>query len=136
MTDGARPEITERLELREQDIDSLGHLNQARYHDLLGAARRRLLRQGFPGATNGDGTFVIARTELDYHREVRLDDRWVDARARISRVGTKSVTIDNELVRPDGIVAARGQAVMVAWDREARRSRPLSDGERAAYGGE
>lgn len=130
-----RPEVTNRLTLSASDIDGLGHLNQARYHDLLGAARMRVLTQAFTEGTDQAGTFVVARTELNYHREVRLADDYVDVSARIAGVGTKSVTIENEIVRPEGIVAARGVTIMVAWDRQSRRSRFVSDAERAAYGG-
>ena len=55
--------------------------------------------------------------------------------AEIAGVGTKSITINNQINRPDGIVAARGVVIMVAWDREGRCSRPVSAAERAAYGG-
>jgi acyl-CoA thioester hydrolase len=131
-TDG--PDVTLRIALTESDIDDLGHLNQARYHGLLGQARQRLLSHDFAGAPGREGTFVLAHAELDYYREVRLADAYVDARARIVRVGTKSVTIENELLRPEGALAARGSVVMVAWDRDARRSRDISAAERAAYG--
>jgi acyl-CoA thioesterase FadM len=131
-TAGAPLEVTERITLRERDMDGLGHLNQARYHDLLGVIRRRLLRSWFDEASP-DGVFVVVRTELEHRREVRLGDGYVYAHAQIVRVGTKSVTINNQVIRPDGIVAASGVATMVAWDREGRRSRPISDAERAVY---
>ena len=117
------------------DIDGLGHLNQARYHGLLGEARHRLLTRNFPGDDGVEGTFVVARAELDYHNEVRLADGYVDVRARIIQIGTKSITIENDIIRPDGILAARGIAIMVAWDRVHRRSRPVSDAERSVYDG-
>jgi acyl-CoA thioester hydrolase len=129
------PEVTERIELSPADIDGLGHLNQARYHGLLGEARFRLLTRSFPEANRVDGTFVLARVELDYHHEVRLVDGYVDVHARIVRVGTKSITIENELVRPEGVVAATGVVVMVAWNKDQRRSRPVSDAERSVYDG-
>jgi acyl-CoA thioester hydrolase len=131
-TAGAPLAVTERIILSEGDMDGLGHLNQARYHDLLGVIRRRLLRSWFDDATS-DGVFVVVRTELDHRREVRLSDGYVDAKAQIVRIGTKSVTVNNQVIRPDGIVAASGVATMVAWDREGRGSRPISDAERAVY---
>jgi acyl-CoA thioester hydrolase len=134
-----RPEVTTRFTLGPSDIDGLGHLNQGRYHDLLGSARMRVLTEPLDGRGRDpdgrDGTFVVARTELDYRREVRLADGHVDVCARIARVGTKSVTIENEIRRPDGVVAARGVTTMVAWDRDARASRAVSGAERAAFGG-
>jgi acyl-CoA thioesterase FadM len=129
-----RPEVTERMRLSADEIDQLGHLNQARYHDLLGAARHLLLTRASDGVSD-DGSFVVAHIELDYLHEVRLADGYVDVHAQIARVGRKSVQIDNELIRPDGKVAARGLAVMVAWEPAGRRSRLISDAERAVYGG-
>ena len=118
-----------RFTLSEQDIDGLGHLNQSRYHHVVGLARMRVLTESVPVG----GAFVVARTELEYLREVRLADGFVDARAEIIRVGNKSVEIVNQVIRPDGIVAARGVATMVAWDSVARRSRRVSDVERGAF---
>jgi acyl-CoA thioester hydrolase len=131
----AAHETTERIALQESEIDGLGHLNQARYHYLLGRARSRVLREHLPVRDGGERPrFVLARTELDYHREIRLADVYVEARAQVVRVGNKSVQITNELIRPDGSVAASGTATMVAWDPEGRHSRALSDAERSALG--
>jgi acyl-CoA thioesterase FadM len=126
---GRGAEALIRFTLSEQDIDGLGHLNQSRYHHVLGLARMQVLTESVPVG----GAFVVARTELEYLREVRLADGFVDARAEIIRVGNKSVEIVNEVIRSDGIVVARGLATMVAWDSVARRSRPVSDVERAAF---
>jgi acyl-CoA thioester hydrolase len=132
---GERPDVTRQIVLHRSYMDGLGHLNQARYHDLLGSARALVLKRTDLGIVPGEGRFVLARTELDYHREVRLADGYVNVHARIERVGRKSVLVANEVIRPDGTVAASGSATMVAWDPQERRSRPLSDAERAAYGG-
>jgi acyl-CoA thioester hydrolase len=63
---------------------------------------------------------------------VRRADRAVEAALRVSRIGTTSVTIEHELRLPDGTLAAEGSSVLVAWDAEARRPRPLTGEERAA----
>jgi acyl-CoA thioesterase FadM len=131
-----RPDVTRKIVLHKSYMDGLGHLNQARYHDLLGSARALLLMGTSPGSVpGGAGRFVLARTELDYHHEIRLADGYVDVHARVERVGRKSVLIANEVIRPDGTVAASGSATMVAWDPQERRSRALSEAERVAYGG-
>jgi acyl-CoA thioester hydrolase len=118
------------MELAPTDIDRLGHLNQARYHGLLGLIRGKLLVGSFDDEL--DHSFVMAHTDLDHRREVRLEEGHVLLRARIAAIGNKSITIDNELVRADGEIAATGRATMVAWDKTRRRSRPISDAERAA----
>ncbi|HEX2086349.1 MAG TPA: acyl-CoA thioesterase, partial [Solirubrobacteraceae bacterium] len=55
----------------------------------------------------------------------------VEIVVRITRVGGSSVTVDHDIVRNDGEVAASGSSVLVAWDPVERRSRPLREDERA-----
>jgi acyl-CoA thioesterase FadM len=78
--------------------------------------------------------FVLARIELDHLHEIRRDHSPVAVVLRVEAVGRSSVTIAHDIVLPDGTVAAKGSSVLVAWDRDARRSRPLTDDERAALG--
>jgi acyl-CoA thioester hydrolase len=123
------PEARVPITLRWRDMDMLGHLNQAVYHELLEEGRSALFeslgeRGGFP--------FVIARVELDYKAEVRRDHGTVDIVARVQRVGRKSVIVEQEVVRSDGVIAASGITVIVAWDPHARAARELTDEERAA----
>ena len=75
---------------------------------------------------------MLVRVELDYRHEVRRGDDHVDVITRVAGIGRSSVTLDQQILLPDGTVAAEGRAVFVAWDMEARGSRELSDVERAA----
>ena len=118
--------------IRWRDLDLLGHLNQAVYHEFLEEARASL----FTRQTDTRFPFVLARVELDYRAEVRRDHEHVDIAVRIERVGGKSVTIGHDVLLPDGTVAATGISVLVAWDPAARRSRRLTDEERAVLEGQ
>jgi acyl-CoA thioester hydrolase len=118
--------------LRWRDMDMLGHLNQAVYHELLEDGRSALLLS-MEGAASFP--FVLVRVELDYRAEVRKDHGSVDIVTRVERVGSKSITIAHEIVRGDGVVAADGRSVLVAWDPQARGSRALTPDERAALSG-
>ena len=119
-------EARTRVPIRWRDLDPLGHMNQAVYHELLEEGRGALLARGraFP--------FVIAHVELDYRAEVRKDHEAVDVVTRVARVGRTSVTLEERIERLDGTVAASGHAVLVAWDMEARESRELTPEERAS----
>lgn len=126
------PETRVNVPLRWRNLDMLGHLNQAVYHELLEEARGALFQrlfdmEGFP--------FVLARVELDYMHEVRLEHGSVDIVARVAKVGNTSITVSHEVCLPDGTVAAGGSSVLVAWDQDERASRPLSAAERGALGG-
>ena len=104
----------------------LGHLNQSVYHELLEEGRAALFVQ-----VEAMDAFVLARVELDYTAEVRRDHSPIEVVARLTRIGRSSVTVEHEVVRNDGAVAARGSSVLVAWDPSERRSRQLRDDERA-----
>jgi acyl-CoA thioester hydrolase len=121
-------EIRIQVELRWRDLDFLGHLNQAVYHELLEEGRAALFKR--LGMMRGGFFFVLARVELDHRHEVRRDHSPVAIVLRVESVGRSSVTVAHEIELPDGTVAAEGCSVLVAWDREARRSRPLTDEER------
>ncbi|MGH2969917.1 MAG: acyl-CoA thioesterase [Solirubrobacteraceae bacterium] len=123
---GVRTEVP----LRWRDLDLLGHLNQAVYHELLEEGRGAL----FASLEDNTFPFVLAHVSLDYRHEVRRDHGHVVVVSRVGRVGRTSVTTEERIELPDGTLAAEGTAVLVAWDMQARRSRELSETERAALG--
>jgi acyl-CoA thioester hydrolase len=126
-------EVRIEIDLRWRDLDFLGHLNQAVYHELLEEGRGALFER--LGALDGGFFFVLARVELDHRQEIRRDHSPVTVALRVESVGRSSVAVAHDIVRNDGAVAAEGRSVLVAWDREARTSRALTDAERAALGG-
>ncbi len=121
-------EVRTKLGIRWRDLDMLGHLNQAVYHELLEEGRAAAFREL---ARLGDFAFVIARVELDYLNEVRRDHGSVDVVVRPATIGRSSLVVDHAVELPDGTVAASGRSVLVAWDPAARRSRAFTDEERA-----
>lgn len=148
MTDARALQVRSSYPLRRTDLDDLGHLNQAVYHELMEDARARFVAQ--LGAVEGYASsaarptlarncapaqsraFVLARIELDYRREVTMDDGGVDVVTRAESVGRSSIVLGHRVVLADDTVCAEGRAVMVAWDAAERRARPLTDAERAA----
>jgi len=123
-----------RVQLRWRDMDMLGHLNQSVYHELLEEGRAALMTEILrrAGEGHGHGAFVLAHVDLDYHREVRKDDGEVEVQVSVQRAGTSSLTLAHEVRLRDGVVAASGTTVLVAWDPAARGKRSLTDAERAA----
>ncbi len=118
-----------RLQTRWTDFDALGHVTHAAYPVYLDEARDAVLT-----ATVGpfsEFAWVIAHVSLDYEREIVQGTREVVVRSRIAEVGRTSLTFDQEVVRPDGEVAATCRSVLVAWDREARQARVIDERERA-----
>jgi acyl-CoA thioester hydrolase len=118
------------LPLRHRDIDVLGHVNQAVYHELLEEVREALVRRALPDLPFTG--YVLAHVELDYRHEVRMSDRQLIGECRVAALGSSRIELEHRLRLDDGTVAVEGRAVLVAWDEQARRSRPLTDDERAA----
>jgi len=118
------------LPLRHRDMDELGHVNQAVYHELLEDVRSAMFRSALPDLPFTG--YVLARVELDYRREVRITDGHLIGECSVADVGRSRIELSNRLLLPGGDVAVEGRAVLVAWDEQERRSRPLTDDERAA----
>jgi acyl-CoA thioester hydrolase len=118
------------LPLRHRDLDALGHVNQAVFHELLEEVRAAFFRTTLPDLPFTG--YVLAHVELDYRREVRIEDRYLIGECRVASLGRSRVELDNRLVLADGEVAVEGRAVLVAWDEKTRRSRELTENEREA----
>ncbi len=115
-------------------MDMLGHLNQSVYHELLEEGRAQLMTelvQRIGGQADGN-TYVVVHVELDYRNEVRKDHGEIEIVARVAHVGTSSFTVEHDILRPDGTVAATGKTVLVGWNAFQRGKRELSEVERAA----
>jgi acyl-CoA thioester hydrolase len=118
------------LPLRHRDMDALGHVNQAVYHELLEEVRAAFFRHTLPDLPFTG--YVLVHVELDYRREVRIEHRHLLGECRVAELGRSRVELENRLLLPDGDVAVEGRAVLVAWDEQTRQSRQLTQREREA----
>jgi acyl-CoA thioester hydrolase len=120
------------IEIRWRDLDAFNHVNHVVFLTYLEEVRDEWL-----GRVLGDAEFVwgyvIARVEIDYRRELTLDDDAVVARCSLERLGTKSVVTSEAILTRAGETAAEAKAVLVARDSETARSRVITDVERAAF---
>lgn len=130
MTSDAPAAVRLELPLRHRDMDALGHVNQAVYHELLEEVRAALFHSALPDLPFTG--YVLVHVELDYRREVRISDRRLVGECRVGALGRSRIELENRLLLDDGSVAVEGRAVLVAWDEKTRRSRALTEEERAA----
>jgi acyl-CoA thioester hydrolase len=81
----------------------------------------------------GDRGIILARLEVDYLRQLyyRTGER-LCVRSWVTRLGTKSLTVRQELVQDDA-VAIRADVVLVLFDFATDTSRAMTDGERAHW---
>ncbi len=60
------------IQVRWRDIDAKNHVNNATIVTYLETARTELWRQRFGGGI--DIPFVVARVDVEYHRQITIDD--------------------------------------------------------------
>lgn len=123
--------LERRVELRWRDMDAYGHVNNAVYLNYLEEARDAWAQEVL-GKVTDTWDFVLARVAIDFKQELRQGDGAVIVRCVLDSFGRSSVRTREEIVKQDGTISAVAEAVIVARDPQAGRSRPLSDAEREA----
>ena len=118
------------VQLRWSDPDSYGHVNHARALSLLEDARLAWASGMAPTSDGRQPDVILARLEVDYLRQLyyRAGER-LCVRSWITRIGTKSITMRQELIQDDD-VAIRVDAICVLFDYAADATRALTDSER------
>ena len=120
------------IEIRWRDLDAFNHVNHIVFLTYLEEVRDEWLGRVLSDPELVWG-YVIARVEIDYRRELTLEDDVVVARCSLERLGTRSVTTNESIVTRDGETAADAKAVLVARDEKTARSRVITEEERAAF---
>lgn len=119
------------IEIRWADVDAYQHVNNAVYLNYLEEARDEWMEKALDGVTDL-WDWVLARVAIDYRRELRLEDVEAVVSVAVTRVGTASLTLREEIRSREGWLAAEVEAVLVARDQKSGKSRPISDDERKA----
>jgi acyl-CoA thioester hydrolase len=120
------------IEVRWRDLDAFNHVNHVVFLTYLEEVRDEWLGRVLDDPALVWG-YVIARVEIDYRRELTLEDDAIVARCSLERLGTKSVVTSESITTQDGETSAEAKAVLVARDEKTGRSRVISDDERAAF---
>jgi acyl-CoA thioester hydrolase len=120
------------IEIRWHDVDAFHHVNNAVYLTYLEEARDEWLERVLGRNSESLWDFVLARVAIDYVSELTHEDDVVLARCRLEGIGTSSFRTKEQLLAPNGRLAAEAEAVVVARNRAVGGSRALSPSERAA----
>jgi acyl-CoA thioester hydrolase len=117
--------------VRWDDIDALGHVNNAKY---LTYAQEARFHWSFYQFYERNETpyfidMVVARAEVDFVVPIYEGGLFVDVHIWVESVGTSSFTLNYE-ISSNGLLHARIKTVQVAISLETKKSRPLADTER------
>ena len=117
--------------VRWDDIDALGHVNNAKY---LTYAQEARFHWSFYQFYERNETpyfidMVVARAEVDFVAPIYEGGLFVDVHIWVESVGTSSFMLNYE-ISSKGVLHARIKTVQVAISLETKKSRPLADTER------
>ena len=121
------------ISVRWRDMDSMGHVNNAKYIAYLEEARVRWMLT-VPGISMQDRIApVVAANNINYRRPLTWPHD-VMVELYVDRLGSSSVTIGHRIVdQVDADVLYSDGSVVVVWmDTQTGKSAPLPEAVRAA----
>jgi acyl-CoA thioester hydrolase len=112
------------------DTDALGHINNTVLALWFETARNPLFRMFSPDLTLSPETWplIMAHTDYDFVGELKFQHD-VEIRSWVVRIGSKSFTVYHEAWQR-GQLRAKGNAVIVHYDFNTRRSTPIPEDKR------
>ncbi|WP_262175334.1 acyl-CoA thioesterase [Haloarcula laminariae] len=118
------------VDLRFDDLDTYGHVNNVRYGTYLEEARIDYLAEVVGGGSraflaDSDDGIVIKTLDIEFERPIRTADS-VTVGVRVPRLGTTSFPFEYE-VRDGDAVAATGETTVVTYDRAAGEPQPIPE---------
>ena len=114
-----------KIDLRWNDVDRFGHVNNAVFFELFDTAVNNWLAEVGLFQKDSDPICVVARHACDYFLEIKQSDK-VEVALAIEMIGTSSLTYLPALFRfGEDRPAAQGTYVHVAVDRKTRRPTPI-----------
>lgn len=123
------------IPIRYGDMDTLGHVNNAKFLTYLEQARVGYFRDQklWDGGLSERG-MIIARAEIDFRAPMTLDDREAYVWTRVSRLGVKSFDMTHVIMVIRGsqpVVTAESRTVIVVYDYKANATVNLPDAWRS-----
>lgn len=112
--------------IRFNDIDAMGHVNNAVIFTYFEEGRKALFYDAFKESVPGGFNFMVAHLECDYILPVRLEDRLM-LTIWVTSIGTKSFGLAYALVDAANAdrTFAKGSSVQVCYDYRQHRSVPV-----------
>jgi acyl-CoA thioester hydrolase len=118
-----------RDKLRYGDTDRQGHVNNAVFSTFFETGRVELLFSSETDLMGPDGSFVLARLQIDFRKELKWPGE-VEIGTRVVTIGRSSLRFE-QAVFNQGDCIATAETIVVLTDVKTRKSRPFSDAARA-----
>jgi acyl-CoA thioester hydrolase len=116
------PAFSIAVEVRFNDIDGMGHVNNALFLTYLEHCRMRFFTEEAGSRSERDFPFILAHAAIDYRAPLKIGGSPV-VKMWTSRIGGKSWDFDYEIKdSKTGVVYATAKTVQVAYDYQLEKS--------------
>jgi acyl-CoA thioester hydrolase len=110
------------VEVRFNDIDGMGHVNNALFLTYLEHCRMRFFTEEAGSKSERDFPFILAHAAIDYRAPLKIGHHPV-VKMWTSRIGGKSWDFDYEIKdAKTSVVYATAKTVQVAYDYQLEKS--------------
>ncbi|MBS43731.1 MAG: thioesterase [Nocardioides sp.] len=113
------------VQVRFSDVDVYGHVNNVKHVEYFQEARIKLFSELARGSGGAYPGVVVAQCDVEYKVPMMLRAEPYDCWSRITRLGTRSMTVEAEVTDGEGqdaTVLARSRVVLVFFDTATQRS--------------
>jgi acyl-CoA thioester hydrolase len=117
--------------VRWDDLDAMGHVNNAKYLTFAQEARFLWATEEVSGVMKETSLIgmVVARAEIDFISPIYEGGKFVDVEITVGKIGNSSFDM-LFTISDNGTVLAKVKTVQVTVSVETMKSRPLTDNER------
>jgi acyl-CoA thioester hydrolase len=117
--------------VRWDDLDAMGHVNNAKYLTFAQEARFLWATEEFSGVMKETSLIgmVVARAEIDFISPIYEGGKFVDVEITVGKIGNSSFDM-LFTISDNGTVLAKVKTVQVTVSVETMKSRRLTDNER------
>lgn len=114
------------LQMRFNDIDMLGHLNNSIYLTFMDLAKTRYFQEVLGGKLEWDKIgVVIVNINCNFCAQTFFDDE-IEVETAVVAIGEKSLTVEQRIFSPDsGEVKCECRTVMAGYDMVNHTSAPI-----------
>lgn len=123
------------IQLRFNDTDALGHVNNSTYFSFYDLGKSEYFR-----TVRGSSIFeheidiVVAHAEVDFIEPVFLTDE-IAVQTKVSHIGTKSFSLEQQILDlHSGSIKCKCTTIMVGYDFKNKRTIPISKEWRRCIG--
>ncbi len=117
--------------VRWDDLDAMGHVNNAKYLTLAQEARFEwsFMQHHSKGEIPGLMEMVVAKAEVDFFKPINLGGIFVDVELWVEKIGNSSFVMVYEIKNGEDL-CSRLKTFQVGVDTTSSKSRPLTESER------